>query len=93
MIKSCYSSPFEHQNGEVLRNAGKISYSCLLELFKKKLKSLGFPSDSFALHRLWAGGATAAANAGVLTGFSKGMVDGGQKMPKMGTFRITWRPG
>ena len=53
------------KNGEVLRNAGKISYSCLLELFEKKLKSLGFPSDSFALHSLRAGGATAAANAGV----------------------------
>jgi len=52
-------------HGEVLRNSGKISNSCLLESFKKKLKSLGFPSDSFALHSLRAGVATAAANAGV----------------------------
>ena len=53
------------KNGESLRNSGKISYSCLAELFKKKLKYLGFPANLFGLHSLRAGGATAAANAGV----------------------------
>jgi len=53
------------KNGEVLRSSGRISYSCLGELFKKKLKSLGFPAKLFGLHSLRAGGATAAANAHV----------------------------
>jgi len=35
-------------NGEVLRSSGRISYSCLGELFKKKLKSLGFPPKCLA---------------------------------------------
>ena len=53
------------KNGESLRNSGKISYSCLAELFKKKLKSLDFPANLFGLHSLRAWGATTAANAGV----------------------------
>ena len=53
------------KNGEILRSSGKISYSCLAELFKKKLKALGFAANLFGLHSLRAGGATAAANAGV----------------------------
>ena len=35
------------------------------ELLKKKLEQLGFPSADFSLHSLRAGGATAAAAAGV----------------------------
>ena len=55
--------PIQHtKNGEVLRGAGKISYSILKELFNKKLKQLGFPAESFGLHSLRAGGATIAAN-------------------------------
>ena len=58
--------PIQHtKNGEVLKGVGKISYSCLRELFNKKLKQLGFPAESFGLHSLRAGGATAAANAKV----------------------------
>ena len=58
--------PIQHtKNGEVLKGAGKISYSCLRELFNKKLKQLGFPTESFGLHSLRAGGATTAANAKV----------------------------
>ena len=53
------------KNGKVLRSSGKISYSCLGELLKKKLKNLGFPAKLFGLHSLRAGGATAAANAEV----------------------------
>ena len=53
------------KHGEALRSADKISYSHPLELFKKKLKSLGFKSTMIALHSLRAGGATAAAGAGV----------------------------
>ena len=50
---------------EKLRDSGSISYTCLRELFKKKLKDLGYNSDEFGLHSLRAGGATAAANRGV----------------------------
>ena len=53
------------RKGEFLRDTGKISYSCLRDLFRKKLSDLGFPPNEFGLHSLHAGGATAAANAKV----------------------------
>ena len=53
------------KNGEVLRDSGKISYSCMRDLFNKKLASLGMPVREFGLHSLRSGGATAAANAKV----------------------------
>ena len=53
------------KQGEVLRESGQISYSCLRDLFRKKLDYLGFAASDFGLHSLRAGGATAAANAGV----------------------------
>ena len=53
------------KNGEGLRQSGKISYTCLRELFKKKVADLGLPPSNFGLHSLRAGGATAAANAKV----------------------------
>jgi len=43
------------KNGESLRNSGKISYSCLAEYFKKKLKSLCFLAELFGLHSLRSG--------------------------------------
>ena len=53
------------KKGEMLRGSGQISYSCLRDLFRKKLDCLGFPSGDFGLHSLRAGGASAAANAKV----------------------------
>ena len=53
------------KKGESLRPSGQISYSCLRDLFSKKLDSLGFPSSDFGLHSLHSGGASAAANAKV----------------------------
>ena len=53
------------KRGEALRESGQISYSCLRDLFRKKLEFLGFPSGDFGLHSLRAGGASAAANAKV----------------------------
>ena len=53
------------RTGEKLRPSGGLSYTTLRELFKKKLSELGYPSEEFGLHSLRAGGATAAANAGV----------------------------
>ena len=49
--------------GEKLRVSGKLSYSTLRELFKKKLTELGYPAVDFGLHILC--GATAAANVGI----------------------------
>ena len=50
---------------EKLRQTGCISYSCLRELFREKLRELGYDPDKFGLHNLRAGSATAAANNGV----------------------------
>ena len=50
---------------ESLRESGSISYSCLRESFRKKLRDLGYDPDIYDLHSLRAGGATAAANNGV----------------------------
>ena len=50
---------------EKLRESGAINYSCLRELFRKKLRELDYNPDKFGLHSLRAGGATAAANNGV----------------------------
>ena len=54
------------KNGEGLRQSGKISYTCLRELFKKKVADLGLPPSNFGLHSLRVGGATTAVNAKVL---------------------------
>ena len=53
------------KRGEMLRESGQISYSCLRDLFRKNLDCLGFSSGDFGLHSLRAGGASAAANAKV----------------------------
>ena len=53
------------KHGKKLRASGQLSYSTLRELFKRKLAELGYPAVEFGLHSLRAGGATAAANAGV----------------------------
>ena len=53
------------KGGETLKESGKISYSCLSSLFKKKIADLGLPPSEFGLHSLRAGGASAAANAKV----------------------------
>ena len=53
------------KKGETVRESGCISYTCLRDLFKKKLKDLGYQLEEFGLHSLRAGGASAAANAGV----------------------------
>ena len=37
---------------ESLRKSGSVSYSCLRELFKKKLRGLGYNPDDFGLHSL-----------------------------------------
>ena len=50
--------------GEYLRNGDAVSYT-MTEQFKKKVKELGYPADTFGIHTLWAGGASVVANAGV----------------------------
>ena len=55
-----------HANsGECLRKDGGLSYTRLRELLLEKLSQLGFDPALFGMHSLRAGGATAAANAGV----------------------------
>ena len=51
------------KHGESLRQPGKISYTCLQELFQKKVAGLGLSPSNFGLHSSRAGGATATANA------------------------------
>ena len=51
------------KSGESLWKTGKISYSCLKDLFKKKVSKLELKAAEFGLYSLRAGGAT--ANAGV----------------------------
>lgn len=53
------------KNGERLRSSGTLSYSRMRELFRAKLQELGFDPNQYGLHSLRAGGASAAANAGV----------------------------
>jgi len=47
------------------RDSSKLSHSRLTELLREKLTLLGYPAVEFSLHSLRAGGATAAADAGV----------------------------
>ena len=42
-----------------------MTFSRMRELLKEKLQELSFPPAEFSLHSLRAGGATAAAGAGV----------------------------
>ena len=53
------------KNGEKSWPSGSLSYTTMREVFKKKLNELGYPAKEFGLHSLHAGGATAAAKAGV----------------------------
>ena len=53
------------KGGERLKDSGVLSYSTLRDLFKAKVKQLGYPAERFGLHSLRAGGASAAANSDV----------------------------
>ncbi len=53
------------KSGERLRASGGLSYTRMRELFLHKIAKLGFDPKKYRLHSLRAGGATAAANAGV----------------------------
>ena len=53
------------KNDQRLRQSGSLSYSRMRELFLVKLTALGFDAKQFGLHSLRAGGASAAANAGI----------------------------
>ena len=53
------------KHGKRLRATRGLSYTRMHELFIAKLRELGYDATKFGLHSLQAGGATAAANAGV----------------------------
>ena len=56
---------YKTAGGEKLRDTGSLSYTIVRELFRRKLADLGHSPDGFGLHSLRAGGALAAAQAGV----------------------------
>ena len=51
--------------GERLRGTGPLSYTTVREQFRGKMLELGYPVSGYGLHSLRAGGASAAAQAGV----------------------------
>ena len=53
------------KHGEHLRSNGGLSYTRMRELFRDMVKDIGLDPSQFGLHSLRAGGASAAANAGV----------------------------
>ena len=53
------------KEGERLRANGGLSYSRLREILLAKIGQMGWDPKLFGMHSLRAGGATAAANAGV----------------------------
>ena len=74
--------------GENLRASGRITYSTLRELFKRKLVELGHSPDKFGQHSLRAGGAIAAANAGVQDRLLRDMGSGDLKEQRIAMWRI-----
>ena len=56
---------YKTASGEKLRPLGPLSYTTVRELFRNKLRDLGYPPNGFGLHSWRAGGASAAAQAGV----------------------------
>ena len=79
--------------GETLRESGSISYSCLRDLFKKKLSDLGYNPLDFGLHSLRAGRAPAAANNGVLDRLLSAMGGGELTRPSMAMWRTQLTTG
>ena len=53
------------KSGERLRKSGKLSYTRVRELMLAKITSLGYDASRFGMHSFRAGGAMAAADAGV----------------------------
>ena len=53
------------KHGDYLCARASLSYARMRELFLQKISDLGFDPKLYGLHSLRAGGATAAANAGV----------------------------
>ena len=53
------------KTGEKLQKSGGLSYSRAREILLEKIKAMGWDPSQFGMHSLRAGGATAAANAGV----------------------------
>ena len=63
--KLLYRGIVKTKSGEKLRSSGGFTYTRMRELLREKLVQLGYSPDSFGIHSLRAGGATAAANAGI----------------------------
>ena len=81
------------KKGKGLRQSGKISYTCLKGLFKKKVADLCLPPSNFGLHSLRAGSAKAAANAKVPDRLFKMHGHWRLESVKMVMSKITYRAG
>ena len=81
------------KEGERLRKTGGISYSRLREVLLDKIAKLGFDPALFGMHSLQAGGATAAANAGVQDRLFKRHGRWKSEAAKDGMLRIQFRDG
>ena len=75
------------------RESGKISCSCLRDSFRKKLVQLGLPVEEFGLHNLRAGERLPLPMPRFLTDCSRGMADGGWRMPRMAMLRMMLTTG
>ena len=84
---------YKFSEDERLRGSSYISYSCLCDLFKKKLEALGKKSGEYGQHSLRAGRATAAANLGVADRLFSIMVVGSPRMLRTAMLRISRSSG
>ena len=75
------------KDGETLHKSSGLIYSRLRELLLEKISMLGMDPRQFGMHSLRAGGATAAANAGVPL---RGMADGGLSQLRTAMSRTRW---
>ena len=69
----------------------KIGYSCLSDLFHKKLTDLGYLAREFGLHSLRVGGTQLLPMLRYQTGALRDMVNEDLRMPKRAMSRTPWK--
>ena len=73
------------KESEQLKDSDALNYSTLRDLFKAKVKQLGYSTEQFGIHNIRVCGAMVPMYQ---TTCSNSMAGGGQKMPKTDTSRI-----
>ena len=81
------------KRGAVLRESGKVSYSCLRDLFRKKLVAMGFNLDKYGLQVFGQEEPLQQPMQRFLTGSLSDMADGDRRMPRTGMWRMPCRKG